>query len=725
MRPVTARLVCAFIMSFAGGAANPGPLIIEETARLVPPGGGNVDEAGVSGNTAIISSTLYDEETNDATWSLNLFQRSSAGLWQHARTLAQRSLGSLNIPSGVAMSGNVAAVSLDRVMVFEKSASGWSEVAVSQTQWPIADLETDGTTILATLANCAWSAQPLRRNASGLWGTFGFLQGSSAGCNPVYSLEDGDISGNRAIVLNDVSDVDGRPEVRIYEVGSALPWVHRATLTNPQSPDKPFGPSVALQGDTALVLGSDFDGVYVFDRDASGLWQHTGNISMPEWGSGADRLRLRGNFAFASYYSVDLQSGVIAVHQRQANGQFKYVARLVARQRFPTDSLSAHIDVSGQRIVVSGNGPAYVFDLPTTFTQPAPVSEDFESGSTSAWSTNPGSGFAVATTSTGRVYRQSSVLGDAIAVRSGVDWKNQAIEADITPMAFSGSNRWVGLVARYTDANNYYYVALRQSNVIELKRKQNGVFATLASEPLTVALNRTYRVRLQATGASIKVYVDGRFVTRFDDIAWDAGEGPVLPHGGVGVAMYKTKADIDNIYVTPDHFDRYFEMSDARFYVNAWTQELGYWSASGEQFVQSTVTGDARALVGNVGKDQIVQTRVRPLQFAAASGSRWFGVIARYKDAGNFYYVTLRNSNEVSLRKLVNGQSFTLATAPLSVALNQWYDVRLAAVGTSLRVWINGKQVLAATDSSHTAGRFGLATYKTAASYDDVVAYDP
>ena len=54
------------------------------------------------------------------------------------------------------------------------------------------------------------------------------------------------------------------------------------------------------------------------------------------------------------------------------------------------------------------------------------------------------------------------------------------------------------LWARYTDAENYYYVTLRSSNSIHLRKIVNGSFQTLVSTNLPVQLNRTYRVRLEA-----------------------------------------------------------------------------------------------------------------------------------------------------------------------------------------------------------------------------------
>ena len=44
--------------------------------------------------------------------------------------------------------------------------------------------------------------------------------------------------------------------------------------------------------------------------------------------------------------------------------------------------------------------------------------------------------------------------------------------------------------------------------------------------------------------------------------------------------------------------------------------------------------------------------------------------MVRYTDPSNYYYVTLRTSNELSLRKVVNGVFTELARAPLTLQSN-------------------------------------------------------
>jgi hypothetical protein len=300
----------------------------------------------------------------------------------------------------------------------------------------------------------------------------------------------------------------------------------------------------------------------------------------------------------------------------------------------------------------------------------------------------------------------------------------------VKPTAVNGNDRWVGLATRRTDASNYYYVTLRSSGIIQLKRMQDGVYATIDSASVPWALNRTYRLRLESVGTLQRVYVDGNLVLE----AWD----DALSHGRAALLSYRAAADYDNVIVSPFLTETIYAASDGLNYSPPLLQPLpwnysgtGQWSwqsgGAGVYFNQASTADVARAVVGPdqiINTDQIVQARVRPRAFNAA-GSPWFGVMARYNDPYNYVYVTLRKSNTVSLRKLVNNSIVELGIAVLTVTPNTWYTVRLEAVGSRLRTYVNGRLVLEATDPQPVIGRVGLVTYRTAADFDDIRAVVP
>jgi pectate lyase len=156
----------------------------------------------------------------------------------------------------------------------------------------------------------------------------------------------------------------------------------------------------------------------------------------------------------------------------------------------------------------------------------------------------------------------------------------------------------------------------------------------------------------------------------------------------------------------------------------------GLWNYSGSGangwLMQSSVAGDARAIAGVPTDDQSIDVRARPTTFAGTGGGdRWFGAMARYVDDSNYYYLSVRSSNTVSIRKLVNGSITVLASTALPVQVGTWYSLRIEAIGTKLRGYVNGALVLEVDDSSHPSGATGLLTYRAAADFDDYRAVQP
>ena len=125
--------------------------------------------------------------------------------------------------------------------------------------------------------------------------------------------------------------------------------------------------------------------------------------------------------------------------------------------------------------------------------------------------------------------------------------------------------------------------------------------------------------------------------------------------------------------------------------------------------------------------DQVVRVRARLDTFANPNGTqeRWFGVMARYVDDRNYYYLTLRNSNTLSLRKLVNGAVTVLASTNFTVTPATWYSLRLDAVGSELRAYVNGRLMLESTDAAHARGTAGPVMFKAAVDYDDFSSIQP
>jgi len=325
----------------------------------------------------------------------------------------------------------------------------------------------------------------------------------------------------------------------------------------------------------------------------------------------------------------------------------------------------------------------------------------------------------VATRGHTHVYRQSSLTGDAVAVNSA-DLKATLITADVRATAFDGTGRWVGLMARYIDENNLYYLTIRNNNTLSIRKKVKGVITDLQTYSQPMELGRNYRVSFEVVGNRLTYYLNGERI--FDEYDADFS----LPHGRAGVRTFRATADFDNVIITPVPL---MELGGGRRFSDISMFDIvdGSWTAAGVFHVnQSSTSGNARILHGPSTDDQVLRVAARLNNIGTqTSGSHWIGAMVRYTDPSNYYYVTLRTTNELSLRKVVNGVFTELARAPFPLQYNQFYRLRIEAIGTKLIVYLNDQVWVQASDASHPRGRNGLVTYRAAASFSGLAAWQP
>ena len=175
-------------------------------------------------------------------------------------------------------------------------------------------------------------------------------------------------------------------------------------------------------------------------------------------------------------------------------------------------------------------------------------------------------------------------------------------------------------------------------------------------------LGQNYRVSFEVVGNRLTYYLNGE---RIID-AYDADNS--LSHGRAGVRTYRATADFDNVIITPAPF---MELGGGPHISDISMFDIvdGSWTTDGVfNLDQSSTSGNARILHGQPTDDQVLRVSARLNDIGTqTSGSHWIGAMVRYTDPSNYYYVTLRTSNELSLRKVVNGVITELARAPLTV----------------------------------------------------------
>ncbi|HEU4780288.1 MAG TPA: hypothetical protein VFS58_10455, partial [Steroidobacteraceae bacterium] len=562
-------------------------------------------------------------------------------------------------------------------------------------------LDVEGTTVLATEGGCASRALELNRAANGQWVLSATLPVAAGTC--ITAL---DLDANAAIVRSHI-DFDQPASLRILERGANGSWVVAGNFAGDETIPSFFGQAVAIHGPLALASGGD-RGAYVYRRNPSG-WTGAGHFENPD---GTDfnadgSLQITDDYILRVAYSFNRLSAAAYLYRERADHTFEHLANLVGTRE--TSASVARVD--GNRVIsFTGDFGTQLleFNLPSSFAVPPLTQDDFEAGAAAQWSLLSGSQFAIANNGITRVYRQSSLAGDAGAIHA-TDMTNQSISADIRLNAVNGADRWVGLMTRYTDPSNQYYVTLRDSNRIMLKRMLNGVFTVLGTADVDVVPGQTYRIGLESTGSHHAVDIDGQRVIR----AYDTE----LSHGQAGLRMYRAAADFDNVVLSPGPVSNLI-YADPRTAGGNWTA-ISAWN-----FAQHLASGAARRTTGLPREDHVVQATIRVAQFAGGT-TPWVGLIARYQDDGNYYYVTARKTNELSLRKLTNGAITVLGSVPMTVTPGTPFVLRLEAVGDRLRVYVNDVLRLERAGAEVIAGKVGVMTNRASVSFAQYTAYEP
>jgi hypothetical protein len=323
----------------------------------------------------------------------------------------------------------------------------------------------------------------------------------------------------------------------------------------------------------------------------------------------------------------------------------------------------------------------------------------------------------------------SSTEGFAVALFNDTDWTDyQRVEADIDYGTLPAGS-WVGLVARYVDANNYYYLAVRGNKTYAIYKRVNGVETRLFEGSFYNTETDVFRATLRVIGDQVDVYFSFQQGTVVTDRS--------LTHGRGGVATYLASADFDAVHVAPaDEYNLFSREWGYTGYdhTSGMDQLSGTWSIGegGDEEIQyltglaqSDASGSAVAVIGTPVANQQIHSIMRVDSFSTSTSGAWIGLLARYTNAQNHYYVTVRASGQIQIRKIVNGVITVLASAPFVPTLGQYYAVEFRVINDQLTLYVDQTLVASAHDAEIASGRYGIATYRATANWDSFSVVQP
>ncbi|GAA2967053.1 family 43 glycosylhydrolase [Streptomyces enissocaesilis] len=152
-----------------------------------------------------------------------------------------------------------------------------------------------------------------------------------------------------------------------------------------------------------------------------------------------------------------------------------------------------------------------------------------------------------------------------------------------------------------------------------------------------------------------------------------------------------------------------------------WRTYGGSWSAANGQYAAGSSPG-GKALLDTNFSDVVHEADV-----TLTSGGGDGGVVFRAtrlgvgEDSYHGYYAGISPSGRVVLGKAANGWT-QLASAPMTVSPNTTYKLKVEAIASSIKVYVNdmAKPKISVTDSSHASGATGVRVHNTAARFDNV-----
>ncbi len=341
-------------------------------------------------------------------------------------------------------------------------------------------------------------------------------------------------------------------------------------------------------------------------------------------------------------------------------------------------------------------------------------SDDFSDGIADGWTTYGGTWSVV-----NEEYKVTSGSGFKALVNNK-SYSDFVLETDVKVV---NDTSWsdAGTIFRVSNptlgADNFrgYAATLSADRNKVILSKFNNNWQLVDETSMTINKNQSYDLRVEAVGSSIKVYVDDVLKIDATDTTWSSG--------GIGVRTYNTEAYFDTISVTKDltfiAFNDDFDDGND----DGWTTYGGTWSVINNEY--KVISGDGyKSIADNMNYTDFTYTaNVKVINDSSWSDAGlMFRVTNPTLGADNFngYAATLSaDRNKVLLAKFSNNWQ-SIAETSMILDPNTFYELKVLAVGDSIKVYVDNVIKIDTTDSTWSSGGVGLRTYRTDAYFDTV-----
>lgn len=316
-------------------------------------------------------------------------------------------------------------------------------------------------------------------------------------------------------------------------------------------------------------------------------------------------------------------------------------------------------------------------------------SDEFETGANTAWSL--GEGWSIVPDGTGNNSVLQSSLPDQLASLALGDLNDLAVQASVQMISGSVS------LELQRSAVASYRVRMTDMGTIELYRAEVLVGT---AELTTFTPGNWYSLRLSAIDSVLQVSVDNVELVSYVD------EAP-LPPGIIAISgtAFAHPFNVDNVQVwqgsneipptvTPmpePALSMFFSESfdETRLYNWAFTTAWASSYSDSSMAVEVRVPEQPLRILNNQLSDVAIETRV---QFSSGTAQ----LVVRQSSEDNY----TASFNSTGLITLSRGNSLMgeITIAPFEVW--GWYNLRLSVVGNTIRIAVNGAELLSVVDST-------------------------
>ncbi len=290
-----------------------------------------------------------------------------------------------------------------------------------------------------------------------------------------------------------------------------------------------------------------------------------------------------------------------------------------------------------------------------------------------------------------------------------------------------------GVIFRFQDANNYYAYEISSDGFYVVNKLVDGSWTQLiewSSSPLIETGYATNQVAVEMMGNHYSFFING---VQVDSMTDDTFSG-----GSIGlIASSYSEPDVsvgfDNALVRSPGGERMMpnipqsDETGSVIFQDDFSQIDSNWNLEAGDGVERSISNGEFSL--NVIKDQTDAWSTYPLELgdvsievdarkAFGSDVNNYGVMCRYQDSDNFYFLQVGSDGTYAITRYLNGENSVLVDWTNSQNVRKGdatNHLRADCVGDILSLYANGALLASVQDDNLASGKFALG----AGTYDD------